>query len=337
MPRKNTDKKTAGKSSAGSSKSGGKIKRCWKSLCTALATAIFLFGVHCVAESVNPQYKKFMRKQYNILLNNISYGAKNVEEKVSPEPAVIVKTPQDKLKYDNLTIGVPSWQCDVIVDRAGYALGYSEKYEQPLWVSYHFTNEEARSKKARRSNDFRIDPMIPSGSATLEDYKGSSFDRGHLAPAADMSFSLQAMSESFYMSNMSPQYADFNRGIWKDLEAKVRDYAIYNGDIYVVTGPIFDANKEVITIGANAVAVPDKYYKVILDVKSAKPKAIGFVLSNRGSKQSLREFAVTVDAVERLTGLDFFSNLEDSWEDRLESRCDFDAWEKALPANKRSR
>ena len=331
-------KTTSARKNTGNKKSaGGTFKAFWKAFCWTLSTIIFLFGVHCALEKLSPQYKAHFRVGSQKALSALSAGARSVENKLSPEPSVIIQPSAVNSKYDNLAMGVPGGLCDVIVDRAGYALGYSEKYEQPLWVTYHFTREEAKSKKARRSDDFRVDPMIPTGSATPEDYKGSSFDRGHLAPAADMSFSLQAMSESFYMSNMSPQYADFNRGIWKDLEAKVRNYAIYNGDIYVVTGPIFEPDKTVITIGANEVAVPEKYYKVLLDVKSSKPQAIGFVLENRGSKKSLREFAVTVDAVEKLTGLDFFSNLDDTSEARLESQCDFDAWEKVLPPKLRSK
>ena len=115
---------------------------------------------------------------------------------------------------DNLAFGIPG-PADTIIDREGYALGYSEYHEQPAWVIYHMTAEEATTKATSREDNFRPDPEIPTGSATLADYRGSGFDRGHLAPAADMAFSVKTMDESFYMSNMSPQRGEFNRGIGK--------------------------------------------------------------------------------------------------------------------------
>ena len=104
---------------------------------------------------------------------------------------------------DNLAFGIPG-KADYIVDREGYALGYSEEHEQARWVIYRMTYEEATTKATARNDNFREDPQIPSGSATLADYRNSGKDRGHLAPAADMAYSLKTMDESFYMSNLSP-------------------------------------------------------------------------------------------------------------------------------------
>ncbi len=112
---------------------------------------------------------------------------------------------------DNLAFGV-SGPADCIIDREGYALGYIEYHEQPAWVIYHMTKEESTTKATSRNDNFREDPAIPSGSATLADYRGSGYDRGHLAPAANMAYSVKTMDESFYMSNMSPQRGEFNRG-----------------------------------------------------------------------------------------------------------------------------
>ncbi|MDD3155024.1 MAG: DNA/RNA non-specific endonuclease, partial [Victivallaceae bacterium] len=112
--------------------------------------------------------------------------------------------------YDNLALGVPG-RADAIIDREGYALGYIELHEQPAWVIYKLTAEEVQNKVAKRSNQFKPDPEIPTGSAALADYRKSGYDRGHLAPAADMAWSAKAMSDSFYLSNMSPQVPAFNR------------------------------------------------------------------------------------------------------------------------------
>ena len=167
-------------------------------------------------------------------------------------------------QYDNLSFGVPG-KADTIIDRPGYALGYIEYHEQPAWVIYIMTKAEATTKRAKRTNKFRADPQIPTESATLADYRRSGYDRGHLAPAADMAFSGQTMADSFFMSNMSPQKPAFNRGIWKDLEALVRYFAITERKIVVVTEPILPKEKTV-TIGANQVTVPTHYYKVIFDL-----------------------------------------------------------------------
>lgn len=236
-----------------------------------------------------------------------------VQERISPttdkttvpEPSISVspqQTPQPvisvKSKYDNLSYGVHG-KADSIIDRDGYSLGYIEYHEQPTWVTYKLTRTEATTKAARRGDDFREDPPVPTGSATLADYRRSGYDRGHLAPAADMAFSSKTMSESFYMSNMSPQKPAFNRGCWKEQEEQVRQFAVSECEIMVVTGPILPDTKT-ITIGGSKVTVPTHYYKVIYDLTPPQ-KMIGFIMPNEGSNKSLHSFAVTVDAVENAT------------------------------------
>ena len=227
-------------------------------------------------------------------------------------------------QYDNLALGIPG-KCDTLIDRPGYALGYIEYHEQAAFVIYKLTAREVLTKKALRTNRFRSDPEIPTGSATTADYRRSGYDRGHLAPAADMAFSVQTMVESFFMSNMSPQKPAFNRGIWKRLEEQVRQIAIREKAIYVVTGPILP-KKKTVTIGANQVTVPTHYYKVIFDLTPPR-KMIGFILPNEGSDRPLEDFAVTVDVVEKATGLDFFSALPKAVQKRLESTITVSAWE----------
>ena len=230
-------------------------------------------------------------------------------------------------QYDNLSFGIPG-KADTIIDRPGYALGYIEYHEQPAWVIYIMPKAEATTKVAKRTNKFRSDPEIPTGSATTGDYRRSGYDRGHLAPAADMAFSGQTMADSFFMSNMSPQKPSFNRGIWKDLEALVRSFAITERKIVVVTGPILPQEKT-ITIGANRVTVPTHYYKVIFDLTPPQ-KMIAFILPNEGSDKALWKFAVSVDAVEKATGLDFFSKLPKEKQKQLESSFSIKAWQGLL-------
>jgi len=145
-----------------------------------------------------------------------------------------------------------------------------------------------------------------------------------MAPAADFKWSATAMSESFYMSNMSPQQPGFNRGIWKMLEGTVRNWAAEEGVIHIVTGPVLTG--EYHTIGYSSVSVPAYYYKVILDYREPELKAIGFILPNRKSRSPLQSFAVNVDAVEEKTGIDFFSAIPDNLEATIESNVDVSRW-----------
>lgn len=211
-----------------------------------------------------------------------------------------------------------------LVEHTGYTLSYNEEYEVPNYVAYELTRDEVYGGGNRKDN-FRADSAITTGSATLEDYKSSGYDRGHLAPAADFKWSGEAMSDTFYLSNMAPQEGDFNRGIWSDLEATVRQFAVDNEKIYVVTGPVL-TDGPYKTIGKNKVAVPNSYYKVILDYTDPDIKAIGFLMPGVGSNEPLQSFALSIDEVEKATNIDFFPSLPEEVEDLLESTYDTSKW-----------
>jgi len=212
---------------------------------------------------------------------------------------------------------------DVIIRHVGYILSYNETHEQANWVAYELTLEEVMGAIGR-TNYFRHDPEVKTGSATLADYRGSGYDRGHLAPAGDMKWSPVVMSESFYMSNMSPQRPSFNRGIWKRLEGQVRKWAVDNKSVYIAIGGVLTPG--LIRIGPNQVSVPEKFYKVILDYKEPELKGIVFILPNRGSKEPLQNYAVTIDKVESATGIDFFYALPDEIEEEIESKINLSKW-----------
>lgn len=212
---------------------------------------------------------------------------------------------------------------DDVVKHLGYTLSYNEQHEQANWVAYELTAEETR-KAVERSDDFRPDPRVQSGTATSNDYQGSGYDRGHLAPAADMGWSTQAMRESFYFSNMSPQVPGFNRGIWKKLEEQVRRWATDYQAIYVVTGPVL--HDSLPAIGPENVSVPAAYYKVILDYTQPGLKAIGFIMPNASSTLPLQHYAVSIDSVETVTGIDFFPALPDHEEEALEKTICLRDW-----------
>ena len=213
---------------------------------------------------------------------------------------------------------------DVLVSHTGYTLSYREDWEQAEWVAYQLTAEECRGDQPR-SGSFRKDPDVPDGSASPEDYRNSGYDRGHLCPAADQSWSVTAMKDSFYMSNISPQNPGFNRGIWAALEEAVRTFALENGSVAVVTGPVMtDTPREF--IGPGKVPVPLRFYKVVLDFTGPELKGIGFILPNEKRSEPLSFFAVTIDDVELLTGLDFYPGLPDELEQMLESQFRTELW-----------
>jgi endonuclease G len=207
------------------------------------------------------------------------------------------------------------------IQHSYYTLSYSSTHRQAEYSYYYLSPESIRGGQAR-TDDFRVDPKVKSNPVKSTDYQGSGYDRGHLCPAADMALNLTAMSETFYMSNMSPMAPSFNRGIWSRLEDWVREEALRNGGVYVVTGPVLSSScgslKESIT-------VPCAYYKIVF-TGGSNPKMLGFALSNAGASGSLQAFAVSVDEIEKKTGLDFFPQLENTLEQSLESKVSLSGW-----------
>jgi endonuclease G len=212
---------------------------------------------------------------------------------------------------------------DVVLPHAGYILSYNEKHEQANWVAYVLTKNETQAV-VKRNNHFIVDPLVETGSANEEDYRNSGYDRGHLAPAADMCWSKKTMEESFYYSNMSPQVPAFNRGIWKNCEAQVREWAKLYDSVYIVTGPLL--NKKMPFIGPNHVSVPLCFFKVVLQPNTGKEKALGFLIPNKASSAPPKQFVVSVDSVEKLTGIDFFPQLNKSQEKNIEHSADTNLW-----------
>jgi endonuclease G len=212
---------------------------------------------------------------------------------------------------------------DKIITHTGYSLLYNKTHEQANWVAYELTEKET-NKLFERTDKFISDPKVKTGTASTKDYEGSGYDRGHLAPASDMGWSSITMAESFFYSNMSPQTPSFNRGIWKKLEELVRTWAIENNMIYIVTGPVLTNGLQ--TIGANKISIPNYYYKVILDYSEPNIKGIGFILPNIGSKEELQNYAVTIDSVEKMTGIDFFPLLQDEQEELIEKTLCIKCW-----------
>lgn len=221
-----------------------------------------------------------------------------------------------------------------IIKHTAFTLSYIERYEQPEWVAYKLTRDMLDGSM-KRTNKFTPDTLVSTGSATAKDYEKSGYDKGHLCPAADMKSSPVLMKECFFMSNMSPQEPSFNRGVWSKLEELVRTWAMQDSLLYIATGPVFRDSMKFIG-KKNRVAVPWGFYKVILDYRKGHwPKAIGFILPNCGTTDSLIHFTVSVDSVEKVTGIDFFPNLPDIIERSVECSYDLVEWNLAPVISKK--
>lgn len=204
-----------------------------------------------------------------------------------------------------------------IIQRTGYTLSYNTKTRTPQWVAWELTKDETHGD-AKRNNEFLPDPQIIGTKVDTYDYSHSGYDRGHMAPAGDMKWSEEAMQESFYMSNICPQDRNLNKGNWNDLEMKTREWARRYGKVFVICGPVYQKGENVEYIGKNRVSVPHLFFKAILLYKKGTPLAIGFLFKNKASHQPLTDYLVSIDELEELTGMDFFSALPDEQEEQIE-------------------
>lgn len=212
-----------------------------------------------------------------------------------------------------------------VIKHEGYTVSYNSEYRIANWVAYELTATEAKSKKTERSNKFVSDPQVKGATAMNEDYTRSGYDRGHLAPAGDMKWSAKAMRESFYLSNICPQKPKLNRGIWKDLEEQCRLWALDNGSLLIVTGPVITGDMK--RLGKNKVAIPKSFYKVLCYYTEKGYKGIGFLFENRNYKDnSLKSMVIPIDSVEKVTGIDFFPSIPDEQEKEMEATVDWSSW-----------
>jgi endonuclease G len=213
-----------------------------------------------------------------------------------------------------------------VIVHVGYTVSYNADWKIPNWVAYELTRAEVEGVVPRGSR-FVPDPEVPVWeSATDGDYRGSGWDRGHMAPAADMKWSVEAMRESFYFSNVCPQNKGLNAGVWKDLEEWVRGLAARRGSVFVVCGPLVSERSA--RIGRGRVLVPDAFFKVLLRRDGGGWSAIAFVFENgrRRGRGSLLTYATSVEEVQTLSGIDFFPALPDSIERVVERSVDVARW-----------
>ena len=204
-----------------------------------------------------------------------------------------------------------------IIRHTGYTVSYDADFKTPQWVAWTLTAEKAHGT-APRYDKFMPDPEVRGAKAYTKDYSNSGYDRGHMAPAGDMKWSEAAMRESFYMTNVCPQNRNLNRGDWKDLEELERDWAMRYGSVSIAAGPIY-TSKYPERIGANKVAVPNAFFKVLLVGYPKAPKAYGFIFKNEAGSRPLTYYQLTVDEVEAATGMDFFPTVPEAVQNKIEA------------------
>ena len=211
-----------------------------------------------------------------------------------------------------------------IIKQIGYTAYYNTNWLIKNWVAYDLTKKEILGSFPRPKKPFEPDPLVKGKSAEHGDYTNSGYSRGHMAPAADMKWSEQAMNESFYLSNICPQLAELNGGIWERLEDRCRALAD-EGTVYICCGPIMSPTPK--RIGTNGVAVPTKFFKVLCMQRNEKWQAVGFIMPNSTIKGSMFDYAMSVDEVEKVTGHDFFPSLPDDIEKVVESAWKMKDWQ----------
>lgn len=263
------------------------------------------------------------RKLYSILAILLVLGVYGYEFflKEKEESNIIEKGV--KAKENTNDYFLPTSTTGEVVHHQGYSLSYSELYEQAEWVAYELKKSQLSHNNFNRPY-FEIDKAVKTGAANWRNYKNSGYDRGHLCPAADRTYSIEAYNETFLTSNISPQEHEFNAGIWNALEQKVRYWANKYHGVFVVTGGVL--KEGLLTIGEEHVAVPKQFYKIILDNNHGSIKMIAFLMPNANSIKPLYKFVVSVDSIEKLTGIDFFPELNDAIENKLEASGSYRDW-----------
>ena len=244
----------------------------------------------------------------------------------SPKEEETVTTSIDGEDFVTLPLG--GGDGGLLIEHEGFTLLYDTKTMCPRWVAWELTAEETRGKVSRQNVDFKEDESVPEQYQVASwDYNGGAYGRGHMCPAGDMKWSQQAMQDCHYMTNICPQTAELNKNWWEHLERACRQWARQDGSVQIVCGPVFSDNPK--RFGKkHKMAVPKGFYKVVLSLKEGREKAIGFYYTNDDAPQPMEDAVRSVDDIELLTGIDFFSSLPDEQEDKLEAMTDLRAWDK---------
>lgn len=224
-----------------------------------------------------------------------------------------------------MDVAMPAQQKGVIIEYPGFIVNFNADKHIPNYVAWELTRDKLNGS-VKRENNFRTDESV-EGCATTDDYRRSGYDRGHMAPAADMKWSRESMDACFYLTNICPQSKKFNTGSWRSLEEASRRWAERDSALVIICGPIL-TDRLTKSIGATGVAVPQRFFKVVLAPYANPPRGIAFVMSNVVQPGGMQTAATSIDHVEEITGMDFFAALDDIVEQDVESQNNFAQWQK---------
>lgn len=219
------------------------------------------------------------------------------------------------LELKNYEDYMPTSNCGEIIHYNYYSISFCEEYKLSEWTIHYLTPDKLGTQK--RTNDFRKDPQLNGRDASLSDFKGSGFDRGHMVPAGDMTYNKTCMSESFFMTNISPQLPNFNRGAWKEIEIQIREWVKEYDTAAIITGAIHEKYPKKITkwVG-DSLPVPNYFYKIFIDIQ--RKKSIAFLMPNKKITREIDDYIISIRELEKRTGLDFFYKLNNRDEKLLE-------------------
>lgn len=207
-----------------------------------------------------------------------------------------------------------------IVVHLGYTASYNHTTLTPNWVAWELTAEEL-SDAYDFNCPFSRDPNVDNPKASREDYANSGWDKGHMAPRADMKWSAQALEESYYFTNVCPQDHEMNSQAWRKIEELTRRLAKRYGSVYVVCGPVQSTGRYG-TIGKAGVQVPDAFFKALAVQTHGGFVTVGFLVENNKQDGSPKRYAVTVDSVEAVIGRNLFPSLPEE----AEASFDWSHW-----------
>jgi len=285
-----------------------KMKKTFASLLTAAALVPWLL-VSCFPHAESP-----------------AFDNGDTAQPAADTAGLVEKPAADTIAHSSVAIEIPAIDSgETIICYSGFALSYNRTTLVPDWVAYELTAAETEGGYTTKSSSFSRDPNLKGRQASREDYSRSGWDKGHMAPKADMRWSEKSYWESHYFTNVCPQNHRLNCGDWNRLEKAVRSWAQSRGSVWVVCGPIFTTNAYG-TIGASEVHIPDYFFKALLTRCDGRYSAIGFVFPNDDRDYQLRKQAVTIDRIEELIGRDLFPALPDDEEVRAEAAFHWDDW-----------
>ncbi len=263
-------------------------------------------------------------------LNEINPDA----QKPSTDQPASPSTDNSPLNRSHLALGNPSGATEnasnpdnYLLENDFYAVSYNRQKGIPNWVAWRLTKNDFGDTD--RQNDYRPNANLPSNWSKITpfDYSGSGFDRGHLCPSADRSNSTKANSETFLMTNMTPQTHDLNAGPWEKLESYSRSMARRNVTLYIIAGQYGDKGKI-----KNKITVPTNFWKIIVVLpnnagvstidQNTRVIAVDMPNSEGVQNENWRKFRTTVRQIEQRTNYIFFSNLPENARNSLKTKVD---------------